>query len=293
MADGEDDQNALWESIDSGQRGPVEIIYVAKDEVDLEEIEEWGAMTGWWSLRVVRSMEDAVEEHRREQADMVIHLGCEIEEAENLADIFPSLPQSVATHGGFDRFPPGWPDQVVVFQWAAPRPTEFGDAIADALGKVATEVIYEANKPDLVIFKAVSEELLARLSKFPEDRFLIDPRVFEETVAELLARMGYSVRLTPRSGDKGRDVIASIGTPAAPVLMLVECKRYAEHRLVGPEPVTRLWFRMFDDHANMAMVVTTSGFQPVARDTARSRGYQITLKDGDDFIGWIRSLRAQ
>jgi restriction endonuclease Mrr len=74
--------------------------------------------------------------------------------------------------------------------------------------------------------------------------------------------------------------------------MLVECKRYSENRRVGPEPITRLWFRLFDDKANMAMVVTTSSFQPVAQETAKSRGYQISLKEGDDFIQWIKSLRT-
>jgi restriction system protein len=115
---------------------------------------------------------------------------------------------------------------------------------------------------------AVSEELLIRLSEYPLDRFKLNSRLFEETVAELLFRMGYEVKLTPKSGDKGRDIIANIATPTAPLLMLVECKRYASHRLVGPEPITRLWFQMFNENANLAMLVTTSSFQPVAKKTA-------------------------
>jgi restriction system protein len=128
---------------------------------------------------------------------------------------------------------------------------------------------------------------------FPQDRFKLNPRLFEETISEILRRMGYETILTPRSGDKGRDVIASIITPAAPVLMLVECKRYAPHRLVGPEPIARIWTRLFEDKANLAMVITTSGFQPVASREAHSKGYQLSLKDGEQFIDWIRKIQKK
>ena len=141
------------------------------------------------------------------------------------------------------------------------------------------------------VFSAVSEELLNRLAKYPEERFLLDARLFEETIAEILSRMGYDVRLTPRRGDIGHTSSRCYAPPWLQ-LMLVECKRYGKKRLVGPEPVARLWYRLFDDHANMAMVVTTSGFQPVARKMASDRGYQIALKEGTDFIEWILSLRA-
>jgi HJR/Mrr/RecB family endonuclease len=139
----------------------------------------------------------------------------------------------------------------------------------------------------------VSDELLRRLAEYPEDRFSINPRIFEETVAELLSRMGYDVVLTPRSGDKGRDVIAALATPTAPVLMLVECKRYARDRKVGPEPISRVWSRLFDDKANMAMVVTTSSFTPVAKEFANARGYQLSLQDGDKYIRWIKSVMSR
>jgi HJR/Mrr/RecB family endonuclease len=203
----------------------------------------------------------------------------------------PELPLSIARAGGWDGFPKGWPDQVVVAQWSAPRPGEFQDGVESALATVRTAILYEDLKPSIELYSALSDELLARLAESPEDRFRLDPYVFEEVVAELLSRMGYEIRLTPRSGDAGRDVIAAIGTPAARLLMLVECKKYAAHRRVGIEPVTRFWSRLFDDHANMAMVVTTSTFQPVAQRFAVSRGYQVSLKDGNDFIGWIRSIR--
>ena len=283
---GNSGEEGLWESVASEARGPIDIIYVAEEEVDLADIEEWGLITGMWTIRLVESVDHAIRENQSEPADLMILLGTSIAGAERIARAFPALPMSLVRHGGWDEFPKGWPAQVVLAQWAAPREGEFQDAIEHALRKVVTETVYTASSPGVEVFSAVSEELLDRLAKYPEERFLLDARLFEETIAEILSRMGYDVRLTPRRGDMGRDVLAVLRTPVAPQLMLVECKRYGKKRLVGPEPVARLWYRLFDDHANMAMVVTTSGFQPVARKMARDRGYQIALKEGTDFIEW-------
>jgi len=277
-------------------RYPIEIIYALGEseikEDDLEEICHWGL----WNIRLVHSVEEAIEEQRRDPSDLMILLEMDVRDVRKVAETFPTLPLSVAQPGGWEGFPAGYPRQVVVAQWAAPRPGEFQAAVEEALSPDSLARIYEPDheliyevKADLHVVSAISDEFLARLARFPEERFRLDPRVFEETVAELLNRMGYSVRLTPRTGDHGRDVIAAYQTPAARILMLVECKRYAAHRPVGVEPISRLWSRLFDDHANLGMVVTTSDFSPSAAKFARSRGYQVTLKEGADFISWVKS----
>ncbi|MFW5500934.1 MULTISPECIES: restriction endonuclease [unclassified Maridesulfovibrio] len=284
----------MWDDIESGTREAVEIIYVAESPIDLDEIIEWGFMTGWWNIRVVDSVKSALYEQSSSPAEVMVLLGVDIDDVEIITEKFPHLPLSLANYGGFDYFPPGWPAQVVVAQWSVPRPTEFANGIADALSDENIELIYEAtgsSNNDVGLITSVNEELWRKLAEYPEERFRLNPRVFEEAVAEILIKMGYDIQLTPQSGDNGVDIIANLATPAAPILMLVECKRYAPHRLVGPEPITRLWFRMFNDNANMAMVVTTSDFQPIAHQTAREKGYQISLKDGDNFIEWIRSLK--
>lgn len=297
----EDEEGAsLWDDVSEGRRDPPEILYVidassGMTEDDLEEVLSGG---GLFEISVAHSVEDAKRAHRYSPFDLMILLGVSIKEVRDIARAFPNLPLSLARPGGWEGFPKGYPPQVVVAQWAAPRFGEFMTAVEDALSRDSLNLIYEethellysAASSTIEVVSAASAELLARLSEFPAERFAIDPRVFEETVAELLLRMGYEVQLTPRSGDKGRDVIAAFRAPAAPVLMLVECKRYAAHRPVGPEPVARVWSRLFDDHANLGMVVTTSSFTPSAHELALSRGYQMTLRDGDDFIAWVRSL---
>ena len=294
MADNSNDETDLfWQEVLDGKREPLDILYVLND-VDpyyLESIEQWGEFTGLYAIHKVKTVEQAIIANERLSADVIVLCNWWVNEAWQISQASPQTPICMAALSGYNSFDfSPFPPQVINAQWVAPREGEFMDSIATALGKVATEIIYKANLPKIELVKHVSDELLARLTKFPDERFKLNPRLFEETVAELLNRMGYEVKLTPRSGDKGRDVIACVQTPAAPVLMLVECKRYAPNRLVGPEPITRLWYRLFDDHANMAMVVTTSGYQSVAKETATNRGYQISLKDGQDFIEWVKSL---
>lgn len=220
-----EDESSFWEPILEGERDPLHIIYVAFDtdeEIDLSELEEFGLMAGLWTISLVNTLKEAFDLDSEDPADVFVILNGWIAEAEEVSAKLPQMPIALATAGGFDRFDFAlFPPQVVVASWAAPRPSEFMDSIGDALGKVATEIIYEATKLPLIIPVALSEELLKHLAAFPQERFRLDPRLFEETVAELLRRMGYEAILTPRSGDHGRDVIASLKTPAAPILMLV------------------------------------------------------------------------
>jgi hypothetical protein len=292
----DEDEDSVWSQIERGDRDPLRIVYAAidvdDDDLDISELTEWGDLTGYWGIDLVRSFDEALAACGEIQPDFVVILGGWTDEAERMAAAHPHIPISMANTGGFDffdfdRFPP----QVITAQWMAPRAGEFMEVVEDLMSKFTTDRIYAAGIPNIELVRGVSDRLLAHLSRFPNDRFQIKPRLFEETVAELLERMGYRVHLTPWSGDKGRDIIAAIDTPTAPVLMLVQCKRYAANRRVGPEPITRLWTRLFDDKANLAMVVTTSSFEPVAYETASTRGYQVSLKDGEDFLEWVGKYR--
>ena len=176
------ESDTVFELIDAGVRGPIDVMYLIPSDDDiedissgLEEIAEWGAMTGWWEIRFVRSLDEALTRLHQAPCEVLISLGISIEDSETIAREFPYLPQSIANLGGFEGFPSGWPPQVVVAQWAAPRETEFGDSLETALSRPVTEIIYEANNPGIEIFSGVSDELLARLAEQPHERFLVSP----------------------------------------------------------------------------------------------------------------------
>src|SRR3989442_15699550 len=53
-------------------------------------------------------------------------------------------------------------------------------------------------------------EILAMIRKDPDSIYAIEPRTWEEIIAGAYQRAGFDeVILTPRSGDKGRDVVAT------------------------------------------------------------------------------------
>ena len=63
----------------------------------------------------------------------------------------------------------------------------------------------------------------------------LEPRQFEEFTADLLSKLGFGgIQLTPRSGDGGRDIIATRVVNDIPVVMAFECKKYAESNKIGP-----------------------------------------------------------
>lgn len=289
-----DDTQEVWEQILEGLRDCVQILYInmSKYDIDLDELIEWGDWTFYWDIYKTNDLDHAIRVNKEINAEVIVILEGTKETAQVIANAFPETPIIIANRGGFRSFPRGWPAQVVVASYAAPRPTEFANAISDALE--STQFIYESKNKNsnIILSNELYSELIQKIKEHPEYRFSIPPIVFEELIADIMIRLGYKTYITPRSGDKGRDIIATLDTPLSPMLILVECKRYAKNRLVGFEPISRLLVRSRDiDRANLAMVVTTSGFQKIAVEESKHFQYQLSLKDGKDFMNWIKNIK--
>lgn len=107
---------------------------------------------------------------------------------------------------------------------------------------------------DYVASEAVRKKILETL----------DPFLFEELVAELLVDKGFDIFLTPRTGDGGKDIIASYTFNDVPILMLVECKRRQISKTLGPVEFRALTGQFYyektqNSRINYAMLVTTAG----------------------------------
>jgi restriction system protein len=111
----------------------------------------------------------------------------------------------------------------------------------------------------------VQNQLALDLKRRPSDVHKINPREFEELIAELLSDMGLEVKLTPKANDGGRDILAFIHSGIGKHLCLVEAKKYREDRKVGIGLVRSLYGVLTDEHANSAMMVTTSSFTKPAQ----------------------------
>ncbi len=147
---------------------------------------------------------------------------------------------------------------------------------------------------DVVAPKIVlaNEALLQELKRHPEDLYRISSRKFEELIAELLDDMGWEVQLTPAVKDGGKDIIATMQTDLGEILCLVEAKHYRVDRPVQVSLVRQLFGTYADFGATSAMLVTTSSFTRGAREFQTKHRYQISLKEYNDVVEWIRRYRT-
>ena len=117
----------------------------------------------------------------------------------------------------------------------------------------------------------------------------LTPRQFEELLAEVFYREGYETHLTPPSKDGGRDVIAVLPGPL-PYLVVAEAKHM---RLVKPSVVLAMYGVKSRDKAHMGLVATTGRFSKQTREmTQYTWGRQVGLRDGEEFVAWIRKLKS-
>lgn len=138
--------------------------------------------------------------------------------------------------------------------------------------------------PDGTLVEAVAlawDALARALVLDPSAMFTIDPRKFEEIIAAAYKAAGFDVILTPRSGDMGRDVIAT-KRDVVTVRILDQVKRYAPGRLVPADDVRAIYgVLMADQRATHAVLSTTSDFAPgVADEFARMLPTRVTLRNG-------------
>lgn len=146
-----------------------------------------------------------------------------------------------------------------------------------------------AAKPRII---TANEILIQKLRMEPNGLYELDPRKFEEIVADLMADMGYDVELTPRSNDGGKDILASKETEHGKMLCLVEAKRYNIDNPVEISLVRELYGTLCDFNATSAMLVTTSRFTRGASEFQKRNQYRLSLKDYGSVVQWLGGYGA-
>ncbi len=139
------------------------------------------------------------------------------------------------------------------------------------------------------------EEIIGWLAQDPEFLFKISWRKLEELIAGAYERQGWSeVILTPRNGDKGRDVIATkagIGS----IRFYDQVKAYKPGHLVTADEV-RAMYGVLNLHPNVskAIVTTTSQFAPGMFDEFKPvMPHRLELKDRAPLLEWLQQIRSQ
>ena len=172
----------------------------------------------------------------------------------------------------------------------------------EGIGDKATLVLQTAlvdlgsKTPDGVIIEAVTVpwfEIAEALESNPEllFDFVKNPRRFEEFIAGAYEQAGYTVELTPPSGDGGRDVIATL-SGIVTVRVLDQVKAYSPGRRVDAEAVRALAHVLYNDRsASIGVVTTTSEFAPGVWDDFKDyMPSRLELRDGPALCEWLRQI---
>lgn len=137
-------------------------------------------------------------------------------------------------------------------------------------------------------------EILRIIKADPASAYQIDPRQWEEIIAGAYSQAGFDeVILTPRSGDKGRDVVATkfgIGS----IRIFDQVKAYKPGHLVTADEVrAMLGVITGADNVSKGVVTTTSDFAPRLADDPYIKKYlpyRLELKARDVLFPWLESL---
>ena len=133
-------------------------------------------------------------------------------------------------------------------------------------------------------------EIVKVLTKDESAIYEIDWRKWEEIIAGAYIQQGFEVVLTPRSNDRGRDVIAS-RRGFGSVRIFDQVKAYKPGHLVTAHEIrAMLGVLEIEGNVSKGIVTTTSSFAPgVSTDAELQRfiPYRLELKAKDELLQWL------
>lgn len=137
-------------------------------------------------------------------------------------------------------------------------------------------------------------EIVRQLDRDPQFLSKVDWRKLEEIIAAAYHRDGWpEVILTPRSGDRGRDIIATrpgIGS----IRIIDQVKAYPKkHKVTADEVRSVLGVLSADRNVSKGIITTTSTFAPGIIEDPDLRAFmpnRLELRDGTTLAEWLKSL---
>ena len=139
--------------------------------------------------------------------------------------------------------------------------TIYKPCILDQYGKPIEKI----DNSTQIIVTEINDELLYEISKKPELLHNLSSYEFECVIAKIFEKQGFSVEITPKTRDGGKDIfIAKQGL--ASFLFYVECKKYAPNKPVGIDIIQRLYGVISAEKANGGFIATTSHFTKPAEN---------------------------
>lgn len=133
--------------------------------------------------------------------------------------------------------------------------------------------------------------LVRMLTKDPNSMHQLEWRQLEELIATTYDMAGLDVTLTPRSGDKGRDVIAT-QKGIVTVRYIEQAKKYKPGHVVTANDVRAMYGTLnLDQNCTKAVITTTSRFAPkVFEEFRTAMPYRLELRSGQEIVPWLQSI---
>jgi len=160
-------------------------------------------------------------------------------------------------------------------------------------------IIPERKVAEGILIKSTSAAWLEIARELGADWALalqLSPTQLEEMVAGAYERAGFQVVITPRSGDHGRDVIAT-SAGIGSIKILGSVKRYAPGHLVDAEACRSLiGVVMADQKASKGIITTTSDFAPMIRTDPSIAPFlptRLELMNGVELQKWLADLSSE
>jgi HJR/Mrr/RecB family endonuclease len=110
---------------------------------------------------------------------------------------------------------------------------------------------------------------------------------FEDEIATMFKRLGYTVKQTPYSGDAGKDAIMWKEGEK----YLLECKRYASDKQSGRPELQKFHSAIISEGAKKGFFVTTGGFSSTAVKFAK--GAKIEIIHGDGLVRYLLDSKPE
>jgi hypothetical protein len=131
------------------------------------------------------------------------------------------------------------------------------------------------------------------LRRNPRVIYQLDWRKWEEIIAGAYKEQGFDVVLTPRSNDKGRDVIAT-SRGVGCIRYFDQVKAYGSGHLVTADDVrTKIGVLTLEGNVSKGIITTTLDFALgvlADKNIKRLMPYRLELKPRDALLEWLRTI---
>jgi len=139
----------------------------------------------------------------------------------------------------------------------------------------------------LIRLDVVNIALYKALLEHPELLRVLNWRVFEKLLADILKSLGFTIELQSGTKDGGIDLFAiKKDNILGEYRYLIQVKRYKNK--VGVEPVRQLLFLHSHYRATKSCIATTAEFTRGAWQLANQYPWQLELRDVEGVMDWLK-----